>query len=246
MNRRLRTALTVTAALGAGLLATACGGGDRSSAAAPSSAASSPASSGRPGPGTGGGDAGTATNGARSGPGAPASAGGTAPESRPSKTPGTETRSTRTGTETDTGDGDGGDKSGYGQVCGTNDISWSVSTESQAGGYFLVKAKAKAGITCVLQAALPVVAFGSDGTAAKPAEQAVGRAITLRDGVAAYAGVNPKTTAGEGGKELDSLIVSVSDSDPNPVSLRVGSFVVDKPVVTNWHTAASDAVPLSS
>jgi hypothetical protein len=120
-----------------------------------------------------------------------------------------------------------------------------VSTESQAGGYFLVKAKAKPGITCVLRAALPVVAFGSDGTAAKPAEQSVGRAITLRDGVAAYAGVNPKTTAGEGGKELDSLIVSVSDSDPHPVSLRVGSFVVDKPVVTNWHTSAADAVPLS-
>ncbi|GAA3896746.1 hypothetical protein GCM10022244_03650 [Streptomyces gulbargensis] len=242
MNRRLRTALTVTAALGVGLLATACEGGDRSSAATPSSAASSSASSGRPGPGVGGGDAGTATNGARSGPGATASAGVTAPESGPSKTPGTEARSAPAGTGTDKG----GDKSGYGQVCGTNDLSWSVSTKSQAGGYFLVKAEAKAGITCVLQAALPVVAFGSDGTAARPAEHSVGQAITLKDGVAAYAGVNPKTTIGDGGKELDSLIVSVSDSDPHPVSLRVGSFVVDKPVVTNWHTSAAEAVPLSS
>ncbi|WP_157902890.1 hypothetical protein [Streptomyces jeddahensis] len=37
--------------------------------------------------------------------------------------------------------GEGGDKSGYGQSCGTNDISWSVSSESEAGGYYLVKAK---------------------------------------------------------------------------------------------------------
>ncbi|MFF5426450.1 MULTISPECIES: DUF4232 domain-containing protein [unclassified Streptomyces] len=238
MNRRLRTALTVTAALGVGLLATACESGERSSAAGPSSP-----SSGRPSPtvSSGGGDAGAEADGARGGPGSTASSGVRTSESRPSKSPGTQAEPTRAGTET----GSVGDKSGYGQVCGTNDIAWSVSTESQAGGYFLVKAKAKPGITCVLRAALPVVAFGSDGTAAKPAEQSVGRAITLRDGVAAYAGVNPKTTAGEGGKELDSLIVSVSDSDPHPVSLRVGSFVVDKPVVTNWHTSAADAVPLS-
>ncbi|OAH11765.1 hypothetical protein [Streptomyces jeddahensis] len=41
--------------------------------------------------------------------------------------------------------------------------------------------------------------------------------------------------------ELNSLIVSVSNGDPNPVSLNVGSFVVDKPIVTNWHTSAADA-----
>ncbi|WP_309054629.1 DUF4232 domain-containing protein [Streptomyces sp.] len=239
MNRRLRTALTVTAALGVGLLATACESGERS-AAAPSSA-----SSGRPAPTVGGGEAGAETDGARSGPGSTASSGVGTAQSRPSKTPGTQAEATRAGTETGSGSGSGGDKSGYGQVCGTNDIAWSVSTESQAGGYFLVKATAKPGITCVLRAALPVVAFGSDGTAARPAEQSAGRAITLRDGVAAYAGVNPKTTGGEGGKELDSLIVSVSDGDPHPVSLRVGSFVVDKPVVTNWHTSAADAVPLA-
>jgi hypothetical protein len=44
-----------------------------------------------------------------------------------------------------------------------------------------------------MPAALPVVAFGSDGTMAKPAEQSVGQEITLRTGVTAYAGVNPKT-----------------------------------------------------
>ncbi|MFC9618846.1 hypothetical protein ACFTXM_02190 [Streptomyces sp. NPDC056930] len=101
------------------------------------------------------------------------------------------------------------------------------------------------GITCVMPAALPVVAFGSDGTAAKPAERSAGQGITLRDGVTVCAGVNPKTTNEDGGKELSSLIVSVSDSDPNPVSLNVGSFVVDKPIVTNWHTSAA-AVPFSN
>ncbi|MFC9916764.1 hypothetical protein ACFVJQ_45770, partial [Streptomyces sp. NPDC127197] len=82
--------------------------------------------------------------------------------------------------------------------------------------------------------------------AAKPAEQSVGQEITLRAGVTAYAGVNPKTTNEDSGKELSSLIVSVSNGDPNPVSLRVGSFVVDKPIVTNWHTSAADAVPFSN
>jgi hypothetical protein len=62
---------------------------------------------------------------------------------------------------------------------------------------------------------------------AKPAEQSVGQEITLRAGVTAYAGVNPKTTNQDGGKELSGLIVSVSNGDPNPVSLNVGSFVVD-------------------
>ncbi|MFE3902227.1 DUF4232 domain-containing protein [Streptomyces sp. NPDC059153] len=80
-----------------------------------------------------------------------------------------------------------------------------------------------------MPAALPVVAFGSDGTAAKPAEQSAGQGITLRDGATACAGVNLKTTNEDGGKELSSLIVSVSDGDPHPVSLNVGSFVVDKP-----------------
>lgn len=242
MNRRLRTALVATAMLGTGLLMTACGSGDASPASAdvaatPHSSAASgkhgatAANGGQTGSGTGGG---TGTSTASGGSGtAKSSGGGTAGSGS----------SGRSGTG---GTGTSGDKSGYGQVCGTNDISWSVSSETQAGGYFLIKAKAKPGITCVLRAALPVVAFGSDGTAAAPAEQSAGQDITLRAGVTAYAGVNPKTTKEDGGKELDSLIVSVSDADPNPVSLKVGSFVVDKPIVSSWHTSAADAVPYSS
>ncbi|PZT71317.1 hypothetical protein DN402_04925 [Streptomyces sp. SW4] len=142
-------------------------------------------------------------------------------------------------------DGADGGKSGYGQVCGANDIDWRATSESQAGGYILVAATAKPGITCVLPAALPTVSFGSDGTQAGPAEQSTGPAITLKSGVTAYAGVNPKTTNDDAGKELTSIIVSVGNEDPNPVSLEVGTITVDRPVVTNWHTSASDAVPFS-
>ncbi|GAA2339606.1 DUF4232 domain-containing protein [Streptomyces cuspidosporus] len=136
-----------------------------------------------------------------------------------------------------------GGRGKVGQQCGANDISWSTRAESQAGGYILIIAKAKPGITCVLPAELPTVAFGSDGTEAGPAEQAVGQAVTLRKGVTAYAGVNPKTTNENGGKELNSIIVGIGADDPNPVSLRVGTITVDKPIVTNWHTSAADAVP---
>ncbi|MGX1562574.1 DUF4232 domain-containing protein [Streptomyces sp. NPDC055506] len=226
MNRRLRTALAVTAVIGSGLLMTACGGGDGSSASDSPAASSSQASP----TASGGGDS--------SGSGTSKSSGGGAAGSGSSGKSGTGGG--------DSADSDSaGDKSGYGQSCGTNDISWSVSSESQAGGYFLIKAQAKSGITCVLPAELPVVAFGSDGTEAEPAEQSAGQPITLRAGVTAYAGVNPKTTDGDGGKELDSLIVSVANDDPNPESLKVDSYVVDKPVVTSWHTSAADAVPFS-
>ncbi|GHD19403.1 hypothetical protein GCM10010313_50520 [Streptomyces violarus] len=228
MNRRLRTVLAVTAVIGSGLLMTACGGGDESSASNSSAASAGQAS---PTASSGGGD--TSGSGS-SGSGASKSSGGGAAGSGSSDKSGTG------------GSDSAGDKSGYGQSCGTNDISWSVSSEDQAGGYFLIKAKAKSGITCVLPAELPVVAFGSDGTQAQPAEQSAGQPITLRAGVTAYAGVNPKTTKEDGGKELDSLIVSVSDDDPNPESLKVGSFVVDQPIVSSWHTSPADAVPFSS
>ncbi|MFJ4368411.1 DUF4232 domain-containing protein [Streptomyces chartreusis] len=154
------------------------------------------------------------------------------------------------GKGTDDGAGSGADTGNGGreqveQSCGANDISWSTRSETQAGGYILVIAKAKPGITCYLPAELPTVAFGSDGTQAGPAEQSVGEQIKLSGSTAAYAGVNPKSTNTDGGKELDSIIVAVGDNDPDPVSLPVGTITVDKPIVTNWHTAPTDAVPFS-
>ncbi|GGX43323.1 DUF4232 domain-containing protein [Streptomyces chartreusis] len=154
------------------------------------------------------------------------------------------------GKGTDDGAGSGADTGNGGreqveQSCGANDISWSTRSETQAGGYILVIAKAKPGITCYLPAELPTVAFGSDGTQAGPAEQSVGEQIKLSGSTTAYAGVNPKSTNTDGGKELDSIIVAVGDNDPDPVSLPVGTITVDKPIVTNWHTAPTDAVPFS-
>ncbi|WP_326818521.1 DUF4232 domain-containing protein [Streptomyces sp. NBC_01762] len=163
---------------------------------------------------------------------------------------GTDKSSDATGKVTAGGAGSGadtgnGEREPVGQSCGANDISWSTRSETQAGGYILIMAKAKSGITCVLSAALPTVAFGSDGTQAGPAEQTVGKQITLIGSTTAYAGVNPKSTGGNGGKELDSIIVGVGDDDPNPVSLPVGTITVEDPIVTNWHTSPTDAVPFN-
>ncbi|MEV6683224.1 DUF4232 domain-containing protein [Streptomyces erythrochromogenes] len=140
-------------------------------------------------------------------------------------------------------DKNGGGQKPAGQVCGANDIAWSTKSETQAGGYILVVAKAKPGITCTLPAVHPTVAFGSDGTEAAPAEQSTGKQITLSGNTTAYAGVNPKTTSANGGKELDSIIVAIGNDDPDPVSLPVATITVDKPIVTNWHTSPKDAVP---
>ncbi|MFJ4831450.1 DUF4232 domain-containing protein [Streptomyces sp. NPDC088747] len=146
------------------------------------------------------------------------------------------------GSGADTGDGE---REQVQQNCGAHDISWSTRSETQAGGYILLMAKAKPGITCVMPAALPTVAFGSDGTDAGPAEQAVGEEITLSGSTTAYAGVSTKTTGEDGGKELDTIIVGVGDDDPDPVSLSVGTITVEDPIVTNWHTVPTDAVPFS-
>ncbi|MFF2195831.1 DUF4232 domain-containing protein [Streptomyces sp. NPDC058157] len=217
MSGNRRHAFLVSAALvGGALLLTACQDSDAAGAtgAAPGSSAA-PAGSGTAAGTPGGGKGGDATGKGKS-PGA-------------------------TGSGADTGAGGRGP---VGQACGADDIAWSAKSESQGGGYILITAKAKPGITCTLPAALPTVAFGSDGTQAGPAEQAAGKPIQLSGGVTAYAGVNPKTTKENGGKELESIIVAVGNSDPNPVSLPVGTITVDRPVVTNWHTSAKDAVPV--
>ncbi|MFJ6785173.1 DUF4232 domain-containing protein [Streptomyces yangpuensis] len=214
MPRNRRRALLVTSALvGGAMLMTACQGTD--------AAQNAPAAQGSP--------SATAAVGAGTPSGSPAASAG-------------DSGGADKGNE-NAGSAGEGEQKRAGQVCGANDISWSTRSETQAGGYILVIAKAKPGITCVLPAAHPTVAFGSDGTEAGPAEQSTGKQITLSGNTAAYAGVNPKTTSANGGKELDSIIVAIGNGDPDPVSLPVGTITVDKPVVTNWHTAPKDAVP---
>ncbi len=223
-----RKALLVSAALvGGAMLMTACQDSDATKdngAGAAKGSSASPGKAGDPGSSSGSSSAGSGKDTAKGDGGS--------------------------GKGTDDGAGSGADTGNGGreqveQSCGANDISWSTRSETQAGGYILVIAKAKPGISCYLPAELPTVAFGSDGTQAGPAEQSVGEQIKLSGSTTAYAGVNPKSTNTDGGKELDSIIVAVGDNDPNPESLPVGTITVDKPIVTNWHTAPTDAVPFS-
>ncbi|GHH04548.1 DUF4232 domain-containing protein [Streptomyces lanatus] len=222
-----RKALLVSAAVvGGALLMTACQDSEKDAAASNTAATASQGGSSSSSP------SGSSTGGSGKGSG---------------KDTGTGTGKGSSGSGSDGSgvDNGNGERVPVEQSCGANDISWSTRSESQAGGYILLMAKAKSGISCYLPAALPTVAFGSDGTQAGPAEQSVGEQIKLSGSTVAYAGVNPKSSNSDGGKELDSIIVGVGDNDPNPVSLPVGTITVDKPVVTNWHTVATDAVPFS-
>ncbi|MFE2032915.1 DUF4232 domain-containing protein [Streptomyces scopuliridis] len=146
------------------------------------------------------------------------------------------------GNKTDSGDGE---KSGYGQSCGTNDLNFTVTSESQAGGYYLVTAKAKSGITCYLDINTPSVGFGSgaDGVAS-PVGQGGEDPIKLTGSTVAYTGINPKTTNSDFGKEFENVIISVTEEDANPAELKLpDTATVDKPIVTNWSTDISGAVP---
>jgi hypothetical protein len=132
----------------------------------------------------------------------------------------------------------------YGQACGTNDLTFTVSEKTQAGGYFLIAAKAKPGITCELDGTIPDVSFGSAAdTKASNAEQAVTGTVKLSGSTVAYAGVNPKSTNTDYGKELGQLIVAITGFESDAVQLKISNTLVDKPVTTNWHANAADAVP---
>ncbi|MFJ1543492.1 hypothetical protein [Streptomyces sp. NPDC088246] len=143
------------------------------------------------------------------------------------------------------GSGDGR-KGGYGQSCGTNDLDFTVTSESQAGGYYLVTAKAKSGITCYLETNTPSVSFGSgaDGVAS-PVGQGGEDPIKLTGSAVAYTGISPKTTNSNAGKEFENVIIATTDDDPDPAELKLPDTAnVDKPIVTNWATNRAEAVPV--
>ncbi|MFE9515675.1 DUF4232 domain-containing protein [Streptomyces sp. NPDC006643] len=150
------------------------------------------------------------------------------------------------GGSNDTSDSAGGDKSGYGQVCGANDLEFSVTSETQAGGYYLVTAKAKSGITCTLEENTPVVSFGSDAeNVASPVGQGGADPIELSGSAVAYTGISPKTTNSDGGVEFESVILSTTEGDPNPAEIQLpDTATVEKPIVTNWSTDSSETVPV--
>ncbi|WP_405668575.1 DUF4232 domain-containing protein [Streptomyces sp. NBC_01166] len=139
-----------------------------------------------------------------------------------------------------------GEKSGYGQSCGTNDLDFTVTSETQAGGYYLVTAKAKSGITCYLDVNTPSVSFGSgaDGLAS-PVGQGGEDPIKLTGSAVAYTGISPKTTNTDGGKEFENVIIAITNDDPDPAELKLpDTATVDKPIVTNWATDRAEAVPV--
>ncbi|MFC9943093.1 DUF4232 domain-containing protein [Streptomyces pratensis] len=143
-------------------------------------------------------------------------------------------------------DSSDGEKSGYGQSCGTNDLDFTVTSESQAGGYYLVTAKAKSGITCYLDVNTPSVSFGSgaDGVAS-PVGQGGADPIKLTGSAVAYTGISPKTTDSDGGKEFENVIIATTEDDADPAELKLPDpATVDKPIVTNWATSRAEAVPV--
>ncbi|MDF0374152.1 hypothetical protein OM788_004050 [Streptomyces sp. KA12] len=149
------------------------------------------------------------------------------------------------GSSDKSGSGGSGDKSGYGQSCGTNDLEFTVTAESQAGGYYLVTAKAKSGITCYLDVNTPSVSFGSgaDGVAS-PVGQGGEDPIELTGSAVAYTGISPKTTNTDGGKEFENVIIAVTEDDPDPAELELpDTATVDKPIVTNWSIKRDETVP---
>ncbi|MFC8207441.1 hypothetical protein [[Kitasatospora] papulosa] len=220
-SRSARSArLAVAAAAVAALAATACGPEDTTdtSSSAASSATTAP-SAGE------GGDA-------------PSTSGSTASGDKSSG-------SGSSGPSDKSGSGGSGDKSGYGQSCGTHDLEFTVTAESQAGGYYLVTAKAKSGITCYLDVNTPSVSFGSgaDGVAS-PVGQGGEDPIELTGSAVAYTGINPKTTNTDGGKEFENVIIAVTEDDPDPAELELpDTATVDKPIVTNWSTKRDETVP---
>ncbi|KOV09480.1 hypothetical protein ADK60_41120 [Streptomyces sp. XY431] len=129
-------------------------------------------------------------------------------------------------------------------TCGAKDLVLTAKAESQAGGYILITAKAKPGVTCTLPARRPVIAFGSGGIEAAKAEQTAAQPIKLSGSDVAYAGVMTKTTKDNQAIQFTDVIVGVNDPDPDPVSLPIGPTNVDKPIVTNWHSRPTEAVPV--
>ncbi|MCX4399648.1 DUF4232 domain-containing protein (plasmid) [Streptomyces sp. NBC_00053] len=153
--------------------------------------------------------------------------------------------SSTSGGTRDKSESSNGDKSGYGQSCGTNDLDFTVTWEAQPISYYLVTAKAKSGITCYLDVNTPSVSFGSraDGVAS-PVGQGGEDPIKLSGSSVAYAGINVKTTEGEGGTQFEFVTIATSEDDPNPAEVELPDApTVDKPIVTNWSTKRNEVIP---
>ncbi|MFE4535095.1 hypothetical protein ACFRKB_08425 [Streptomyces scopuliridis] len=220
--RSTRLALAVAAVTALAATTTACGPEDNGAADAAASASTAASA------GSGGGSDKSSSDSASTG-GSDSSG----------------SNSSSNGSTDKTGSGDG-DKSGYGQSCGTNDLDFTVTSETQAGGYYLVTAKAKSGITCYLDVNTPSVSFGSNAEGvASPVGQGGEDPIKLTGSAVAYTGISPKTTNSDSGIEFENVIIATTEDDPNPAELKLpDTATVDKPIVTNWSTNSSETVPV--
>ncbi|MFI5756786.1 hypothetical protein [Streptomyces sp. NPDC051569] len=233
--RSARLFLAAAAVTALAATATACSPDDVDAAATATSPSTEPAGNGGNGDSAATDGSSTSTSGSGSGSGGSKSSG-----SSGSKSSGSSGSSDK-----DAGTDDA-KKEGYGQSCGTNDLDFTVTSKSQAGGYYLVTAKAKSGITCYLEINTPSVSFGSgaDGVAS-PVGQGGEDPIKLTGSTAAYAGINPKTTNNNSGKEFENVIIAVSEEDPDPAELKLPApATVDKPIVTGWATNPANSVPI--
>ncbi|MFD9606950.1 hypothetical protein OG609_25660 [Streptomyces sp. NBC_01224] len=232
-TRSARLVLAAAAVTALAATTTACDPGDvadAGSSTAPSAVASA---------GSGGSDSSSSDSPSTSGSSTGSNTGG-------SSTGGSSTGGSSSSGSTGKADSGDGRKGGYGQSCGTNDLDFTVTSESQAGGYYLVTAKAKSGITCYLETNTPSVSFGSgaDGVAS-PVGQGGEDPIKLTGSAVAYTGISPKTTNSNAGKEFENVIIATTDDDPNPAELKLPDPAnVDKPIVTNWATNRAEAVPV--
>ncbi|MFB7473777.1 hypothetical protein [Kitasatospora sp. NPDC056184] len=219
--RSRRLALTAVAVVALAVTAAACGP-ENSDTAAP---ASSPAAT-------------TATT-------APSAAAPSATTAKPSGTTTTAARpSTAPSATPSAGSTGSAPAAAPAGTCGAKDLVLTAKAESQAGGYILIAAKAKPGVTCTLPPRPPVIAFGSRGIEASKAEPGVSQPIKLSGSDTAYAGVMTKTTKDNQAVEFGDIIVGIGSPDPDPVSLPIGPTNVDKPIVTNWHNSPESAVPV--
>lgn len=123
-------------------------------------------------------------------------------------------------------------------ACTASDLRFTVTEESQKGGYYLLTASARPGVTCTLGNALPAVMFGSSPESlAHPAEQSLGEPIRLSGSQKAYAGVNPRSVDSDAEADYSQVIVGPTNDDPNPVALHLATPApVNAPLVTDWHT----------
>ncbi|MGW7294687.1 hypothetical protein ACWGIB_20140 [Streptomyces xiamenensis] len=151
------------------------------------------------------------------------------------------------GTTDEDAPGSGHDGEPVTQGCGTTDLTFTVTEESQAGGYFLVAAQANEGITCTLEGSYPMAFFGSaEESHVSPAGQAVDDSIEMSGDTIAYAGINPKTTNDDNGVEYEQVFISILGEDgANAVEFPISATLVDQPEATNWSLRDIDAVPMS-